>query len=824
MVLSDLSGATLGRYHVEELLGQGDVGVVYRATQQPRDEPVALKVLDPQLAGRPGFMRRFVSQTATISKLGHPGIVPVFEIGTRSQVTYVTMRLVRGGTLKTLLAEGPLEIGAVWRLLRAIADALHSAHEVGVVHQDLKPSNVLIDDDGAVLLTDFGLARINYGYAVGTPGYMAPEQAMGLEVDRRADVHALGLLAYEMLTGSRPYSAKTRVDLILSTVFDPVPSPRTIDPELPAELEGVLFKALAKDPRDRPDTVVALLGELSRVPMGQTRPATRPSLLTGAGPSIEQTWGSDYQPVTLFEASLDPVLAVDEAGLITHWNSQAESLFGWTRRQILGLPLLRTLIAPRYREMLERVLATAITERAPGEGQAVEVEAVHRDGQMIPLELSISSVRLGPNRANLVAFCRDISERKESERLRSMQESVTDALSELGSREELPGRLVELICTNLDWAAGALWRLQDGELRCARYWQSSALESSELERMTKRTTYRCGVGVPGKVLSGQESVWHPELVRVAESAREMAALRSGMQAVGAFHLHDGMQPIGVFEFFSAATGPAGAARMARVDTVARRAARQLSRLWAQPEHTTDSAALPATLRVLAAAPTDLSNEAPTELPVEAPGDEAEEPQPERVELGQVRQPAATRRLRYRIDKRKSRVGFSCTFMKFLTVHGQFRDFSGWVDIEGDDPQTTRAECVVKTASVDTGSLDRDYHLCSRDFFDVDTHPDMIFKSAGVDIRDEERFRLHGELIIRNVSRPIVVDVSVEERERDAKGGERATLTASTVIHRSDWFLDWEEALEAGRWIVGEQIKLDLELNVYRRASALVTAS
>src|SRR5438270_11022027 len=122
MTLPDLSGATLGRYHVEELLGEGEIGVVYRATQQPTEQPVALKVLDPGLTARPGFMRRFVSQAATISKLGHPGIVPVYEIGTRSQLTYLSMRLVHGGTLKDLLLEGAVDLGAVWRILRSIAD------------------------------------------------------------------------------------------------------------------------------------------------------------------------------------------------------------------------------------------------------------------------------------------------------------------------------------------------------------------------------------------------------------------------------------------------------------------------------------------------------------------------------------------------------------------------------------------------------------------------------------------------------------------------------------------------------------------------------
>jgi polyisoprenoid-binding protein YceI len=173
-------------------------------------------------------------------------------------------------------------------------------------------------------------------------------------------------------------------------------------------------------------------------------------------------------------------------------------------------------------------------------------------------------------------------------------------------------------------------------------------------------------------------------------------------------------------------------------------------------------------------------------------------------------------VRYRIEGRHSRIGFSCAFMKFLTVHGHFNDFSGWVEIDNDDPKTARAECVVKTASVDTGSLDRDYHLCSKDFFAVESYPDMVFQSTGVERRGDERFRLIGDLTIRNTTRPIRLDVRLEERETDSSGNERATLTASTVISRLDWFLDWQEALEAGRWIVGEQIKLDLEIALVHR--------
>lgn len=806
MALPDLLGVTLGQYRVEERLGAGGVGVVYRATQRPSEQQVALKVLDPGLTGRPGFMRRFVSQAATISKLGHPGIVPVYEIGARAQLTYLSMRLIRGRTLKDMLAGSTLDLSTVWRILRSIADALHSAHESGVVHQDLKPSNVLMERDGSIMLTDFGLARVNYGYALGTPGYMSPEQAMGLDVDRRADVHALGLLAFEMLTGTRPFVATSPIDLILATVYDPVPSARALNSELPPELDRVLFRALAKNPAERHSSVFALLEELSQVPMSR-RPAvaispeglsaslTPAPAAGGPRPGGAESWGANLQLLTLFEASLDAVVAIDEAGRITHWNSQAEAMLGWSRKQIIGLPALTTFIAPRYREVLERIFATFLAvHEGPQEGQSVEVVAVHREGHQIPLELSLSLVQLAAGKWNLVAFCRDISGRREAERLRLMQDAVTDLLSESDKAEDVFPKLLETVCTNLECAAGVLWLVDDHghQLHCREFWQMPPIDSTELAALTRQAAYEKGAGVPGQVWSAQEPVWHAELVRVAESGRELAALRAGLQAVGAFPIRDGSTVLGVLEVFSSTTGQLSTARFTKVEAIGRRVGRFLVRtLPAKSAPGPEAAAVP---------------EAPVAAPAIAPA----------TAPPGTTAAAASGRVRYRIDPRHSRLGFSCAFMKFLTVHGHFSDFSGWMDVERGDPHTARAECVVKTASVDSGSLDRDYHLCSTDFFAVDAYPDMVFKSTGIEKRGEERFRVIGDLTIRNVTRPIRLDVRLEDGERDASGAERATLTATTVISRLDWFLDWQEALQAGRWIVGEQIKLDLEVTLVHR--------
>ena len=158
-------------------------------------------------------------------------------------------------------------------------------------------------------------------------------------------------------------------------------------------------------------------------------------------------------------------------------------------------------------------------------------------------------------------------------------------------------------------------------------------------------------------------------------------------------------------------------------------------------------------------------------------------------------------------------------MKFLTVPGTFRDFSGWAEVDDDDPRTARAECTIKTSSVDTRSLERDYHLRSADFFSVERFPSMAFRTTTVEPLGDEHFGVFGDLTIRGVTRPIRLEVRLEDRETDSAGVERMTLSAGTVINRLDWFLDWEQALQAGRWIVGNEVRLELVISLLHRPQA-----
>jgi serine/threonine protein kinase len=272
--MKDLTGTRLGSYEIVERLGGGGMAVVYRAVQQPLGREVALKALSPELFQDEGFVKRFETEAKTLAKLDHPNILPIYDFEVTEGVAFLTMPLIRGGTLRDILNRGPLDTLTAWRYLREIGDGLQHAHDAGIVHRDLKPTNVLIHTDGRAMLADFGLARgagqpthlTTIGLAIGTPGYMAPEQVMGHEVDRRCDIYAMGVLTFEMLTGRLPFIGSNRMEVAYATVNAPVPSAVKINNGLPDELDQLLGKVLAKDPAQRPQSVKELLSQMSKLP------------------------------------------------------------------------------------------------------------------------------------------------------------------------------------------------------------------------------------------------------------------------------------------------------------------------------------------------------------------------------------------------------------------------------------------------------------------------------------------------------------------------------------------------------------------------------
>jgi Protein kinase domain len=282
----DLTGTTLGHYEVKERLGVGGMAVVYRAVQSSLGREVALKVLAPALTEDSEFLKRFENEARVLASLDHPNILAIIDFDTVDGVTFLTMPLARGGSFEDVVAKGPMDPGSAWtRFLRPVADALGHAHRAGIVHRDLKPANVLIHSDSRPLLADFGLARVsagashltNAGFAVGTPGYMAPEQVMGKEVDARADIYAYAAMVFRALTGRLPYTGETPMEIAIATVRSPIPSATELRHELPDELDEFMRKALAKDPNQRPSTMAELVALLNKVPQHRVTPPPRPA-------------------------------------------------------------------------------------------------------------------------------------------------------------------------------------------------------------------------------------------------------------------------------------------------------------------------------------------------------------------------------------------------------------------------------------------------------------------------------------------------------------------------------------------------------------------
>jgi predicted Ser/Thr protein kinase len=259
-------GEIIGDYRVEELVGRGGMGVVYRATQESLDRQVALKVIVPELADDPEFRDRFHRESLVAASIDNPNVVPVYEAGQQGNLLYLAMRFIDGVDLRTLLqSEGPLPPDRAAHVIDQVASALAAAHARGLVHRDVKPANVLVDTVAGdhVYLTDFGLARrvdstsaaTKTGTMVGTLDYMPPEQITGQNVDARADIYALGCVLYELLTGGVPFERDTEVAKLFAHVSSEVPSARARRPELTEEVDVVIRLAMAKSPEDRYQSV-----------------------------------------------------------------------------------------------------------------------------------------------------------------------------------------------------------------------------------------------------------------------------------------------------------------------------------------------------------------------------------------------------------------------------------------------------------------------------------------------------------------------------------------------------------------------------------------
>ena len=263
-----------GRYLIQARVARGGMASVYRATDQRLDRPVAVKVMQPVLAESDDFVRRFIREAQSAARLSHPNVVNVFDQGRDGDVVFLVMEYVDGNTLRDVLrAAGRLTPGQVVAVLEPIAAALGAAHRAGIVHRDMKPENVLIATDGRVKVADFGLARaiesssitMTQGTLIGSPAYLAPEQVERGVADQRADVYAVGVMAYELLAGSPPYTGDMAMAVALRHVREDVPAPSSVVDGVPAPLDELIVAATRRDPDARPHDGGVLLERVQAV-------------------------------------------------------------------------------------------------------------------------------------------------------------------------------------------------------------------------------------------------------------------------------------------------------------------------------------------------------------------------------------------------------------------------------------------------------------------------------------------------------------------------------------------------------------------------------
>ncbi|HZU39292.1 MAG TPA: serine/threonine-protein kinase [Gemmataceae bacterium] len=264
--------AVVGDYQLVRKLGEGSMGTVYKARQLSQERKVALKLLDPAMAGQPKLLQRFYREARVMIRLSHPRFVAGYEVGQAAGCEYFAMEYVSGVSLQDVRTHlSPLAVGDALHIIRACAEGLHFAHEIGLVHRDVKATNILLRKDGQVKITDLGMIKLltddvgmtRTGCGIGTPSYMPLEQARdGKRVDRRSDIYALGCLLYSLLTAQMPFRGNNLVELIIAKEAGTFVPARRLNRQVPATLDDILLRMLAKLPDDRYPSCAQLMADL----------------------------------------------------------------------------------------------------------------------------------------------------------------------------------------------------------------------------------------------------------------------------------------------------------------------------------------------------------------------------------------------------------------------------------------------------------------------------------------------------------------------------------------------------------------------------------
>jgi predicted Ser/Thr protein kinase len=385
-LLDRLRRVLSGDFEVESELARGGMGIVFRANDEQAKRAVALKVLSPELGLTPRAAERFKREGQMVAELEHPNIVPVYRVGQIGGILFIAMKFVEGRSLDEILdAQGPLPVPAVILVLLAAARALSFAHERGIVHRDVKAANILLDRDGRVMMTDFGVALrasditlTADGAVIGTPGYMSPEQCAGQRATPQGDHYSLGMVAFQMLTGTLPFQADTLAGIMHHHFFTPLPDLRVARDDLPVDLARIIARLTAKQPDDRYPSTGDLLHELEALPLDAAARRDGEQLLRrlARGDAVDAvtTRSLPALPNT-------PTLQFDvSGGRAVRWRTRAWAtasavvtlaLAGWIVRNALGGGVERgdaDSVAPTTRDSVPAVRESAPPRPRPATG------------------------------------------------------------------------------------------------------------------------------------------------------------------------------------------------------------------------------------------------------------------------------------------------------------------------------------------------------------------------------------------------------------------------------------------------------------------------
>lgn len=315
----------IGRYQIKAELKRGGMSTIYLAHDPLFERDVAIKLMPAEMMEKPTLRARFDREAKIIASLDHPAIVPVYDLGVKNGQPYLVLRFMTGGSLEEMLQLGPLTLAEAARILERLAAALDEVHHQGIVHRDLKPSNILFDHRHNPFIADFGIVRLNTadvrltntGDAIGTPAYMSPEQIRGDRVlDGRSDIYALGVLLFEMLSGTHPFDTPTPMGIAVKHITAPVPPIRDLQPGLPPGIEAVLDKAMAKKPEERfqmatemAEAVQALLTEPhTTIPTTSQRPEAPATIILSDTASASDPASSSGKSQGMMVVTQPPVI------------------------------------------------------------------------------------------------------------------------------------------------------------------------------------------------------------------------------------------------------------------------------------------------------------------------------------------------------------------------------------------------------------------------------------------------------------------------------------------------------------------------------------